>query len=215
MTEDSDEYDPSSPVYHYTSYNRGVEFCDDCESMMYGENKSWHCPSCGATKPLRNSVKATSETEEAQSDGKQNSKKYEGQGDVEERSTKDPSNDQDGRIENLRREAQESAVEEVSENATITRHQSPEYVRSQKIREYVLARADGICEGCGDPAPFTSKTGKPYLHAHHIHELSNGGSDTPDTVIALCPNCHYRVHHGEDGEEYNTELLKIVRELEQ
>lgn len=61
---------------------------------------------------------------------------------------------------------------------------------------------------------YSIKTGEPYLHAHHIHELSDGGSDTPDTVVGLCPNCHYRVHHGEDGDEYNQELLEIIQEKE-
>lgn len=75
-------------------------------------------------------------------------------------------------------------------------------------------RADGKCEACGGPAPFTSKTGEPYLHAHHIHELSEGGKDTIESVIALCPNCHYRVHHGKDGNEFNQDLLEIVHKLE-
>jgi len=77
-----------------------------------------------------------------------------------------------------------------------------------------MARADGVCEGCGEEAPFTSKTGDPYLHAHHIYELSDGGSDAPDTVIALCPNCHYRVHHGMNGDEYNKELRQKLDEIE-
>lgn len=115
----------------------------------------------------------------------------------------------------LREKAKENAVEEVSKNITTTTQQSkPQYNRSQAVKDYVKARAEGRCESCGDPAPFTSKTGEPYLHAHHIHELSDSGSDTPDTVIALCPNCHYRVHHGKDGEEYNQELREIVQEKE-
>ena len=35
-----------------------------------------------------------------------------------------------------------------------------------------------------------------------------------ESVIALCPNCHYRVHHGKDGDEYNRNLLKVVHNLE-
>lgn len=30
-------------------------------------------------------------------------------------------------------------------------------------------------------------------------------------IIALCPTCHRRVHHGEDGSAYNAE---VVAELE-
>lgn len=114
----------------------------------------------------------------------------------------------------LREKAEENAVEEIPEETTTVTHETPEYNRSTEIKKYVKARSDGVCEGCGEPAPFTSKTGEPYLHAHHVHELSNGGSDTPDTVIALCPNCHYRVHHGEDGEEFNQKLIQRLAKIE-
>lgn len=120
----------------------------------------------------------------------------------------------DTKLDDLRERAVENAVDLVPEAITTTSNQTQQYTRSSEVREYVLARADGVCEGCGAPAPFTSKTGEPYLHAHHIHELSDGGSDTPDTVVALCPNCHYRVHHGEDGGEYNADLLRIVQRIE-
>lgn len=113
----------------------------------------------------------------------------------------------------LRAAAEENATEDVSYDKETTK-QTSQYNRSSEVREYVMARADGQCEGCGEPAPFTSKTGDPYLHAHHVQELSEGGSDMPDTVIALCPNCHYRVHHGEDGDEYNRELKRKLSELE-
>jgi len=118
-------------------------------------------------------------------------------------------------IDQLRKDAEAAAITEVSQRTTTIQQSKPEYSRSPEVKQYVKARADGLCEGCGEPAPFISKTGEPYLHAHHINELSGGGSDTPDTVIALCPNCHYRVHHGEDGEEYNKELLAVVKEKEQ
>jgi len=114
----------------------------------------------------------------------------------------------------LREQAWKDAVEEVLESYTTTQQSSPEYTRSATIRKYVKARANGHCEGCGKQAPFVNRDGEPYLHAHHVHELSKGGKDTPDTVVALCPNCHYRVHHGKDGDEYNQELRRIVKSLE-
>ena len=120
----------------------------------------------------------------------------------------------ENKLNQLRKKAQESANKNVSKAATTSTPQ-PQYSRSSAIREYVMARADGRCEGCGEPSPFTSKTGEPYLHAHHIHELSDGGSDTPDTVIGLCPNCHYRIHHGQDGDEYNQMLLRKVKNIEE
>lgn len=114
-------------------------------------------------------------------------------------------------------EMRERAVKEGNDSPNKVeknRSSTDEYSRSSAVRDYVMARANGACEGCEEPAPFTSKTGEPYLHAHHIYELSDGGADTPDTVVALCPNCHYQVHHGRDGDEYNRELLKVVQKKE-
>src|SRR4051812_24177915 len=38
--------------------------------------------------------------------------------------------------------------------------------RSRAIRDYVLARAKGNCEGCEQHAPFRRSDGAPYLEAH-------------------------------------------------
>jgi hypothetical protein len=118
------------------------------------------------------------------------------------------------RLDHLREQAEKAAVEDIPKNSVATRPTSQQYSRSREVRQYVMARADGVCEGCEQPAPFRSKTGEPYLHAHHIFELATGGHDTPDTVIALCPNCHYRVHHGEDGDEYNQNLKQKLETIE-
>lgn len=88
------------------------------------------------------------------------------------------------------------------------------YLRSKAVKEYVLQRADGVCEGCGEEAPFITEQGRPYLEAHHIRRLSDGGPDHPRWVIALCPNCHRRVHHGRDGEEYNSQLAHQLGNIE-
>lgn len=69
-------------------------------------------------------------------------------------------------------------------------------VRSKVVREYVLARSGGRCESCEEEAPFFTALGQPYLEAHHIHKLSDGGPDHPAFVAALCPNCHRRAHWG-------------------
>lgn len=122
--------------------------------------------------------------------------------------------EEDINLRELRQEAKANAVEKVSAEAKVASSESPEYNRSEAVKRYAKARAAGVCEGCGAPAPFTSKTGEPYLHAHHVNELSDGGTDTIDSVIALCPNCHYRVHDGEDGKQYNKRLRRILQEIE-
>jgi 5-methylcytosine-specific restriction protein A len=88
------------------------------------------------------------------------------------------------------------------------------YLRSDDLKVYVLRRADGTCEGCDAPAPFVTKARRPYLEPHHTRRLSDGGPDDYHHVIALCPTCHRRVHHGEDGEPYNRELVGRLANIE-
>jgi 5-methylcytosine-specific restriction protein A len=88
------------------------------------------------------------------------------------------------------------------------------YQRSRDVRIYVLARANGICEGCGSPAPFLRGDGTPYLEPHHLRRVSDGGPDHPAHVIALCPNCHRRVHAGADGQSYNATLIHAMSRIE-
>jgi 5-methylcytosine-specific restriction protein A len=88
------------------------------------------------------------------------------------------------------------------------------YQRSEDIRVYVLGRAKGNCEGCRTAAPFVRKDGSPYLEPHHIRRVSDGGPDDPAFVIALCPNCHRRVHAGLDGAFYNAALLANMAAIE-
>ncbi|HEY6023237.1 MAG TPA: HNH endonuclease signature motif containing protein [Pseudolabrys sp.] len=83
-------------------------------------------------------------------------------------------------------------------------------VRSETIRQYVLARAKGICESCDGPAPFKTVIGAPYLEPHHIRRLTDGGPDDPMFMGAVCPNCHREIHHGEQGEIRNAELQKRI-----
>lgn len=88
------------------------------------------------------------------------------------------------------------------------------YERSRHVRDYVLARANGYCEGCGCQAPFLRVNGQPYLEPHHIRRVSDGGPDDPAFVIALCPTCHREVHHGQGGSTYNDTLLKKMPSIE-
>jgi 5-methylcytosine-specific restriction protein A len=68
------------------------------------------------------------------------------------------------------------------------------YERDPKIVEAALRRAGGICQLCEKEAPFMKKNNEPYLEVHHIVWLSKGGSDTLDNTVALCPNCHRKMH---------------------
>lgn len=86
--------------------------------------------------------------------------------------------------------------------------------RSDAVRDYVLARARGICESCGAGAPFVRPDGSSYLEPHHTRRLSDGGPDHPRHVGAVCPNCHREIHCGRDGNDRNLRLQETLRRLE-
>lgn len=107
-------------------------------------------------------------------------------------------------LQELRQEAEEAATDNpVRENVETS---SSQYRRSSKIKEYAMARAQGNCEFCGDPAPFVKPNDDPYLEEHHVDELGDGGADDPSLVAALCPECHREIHHGRHGPELNQKL---------
>lgn len=68
------------------------------------------------------------------------------------------------------------------------------YPRDPYVAELAKRRAGGHCQLCGAPAPFRAKDGRPFLEVHHIHWLARGGADTPQNTVALCPNCHRKMH---------------------
>ena len=71
------------------------------------------------------------------------------------------------------------------------------FVRNPDVAAEVLAQAAGVCGVCKCPAPFVRKSGgTPYLEVHHKKQLANGGEDTVENAIAVCPNCHRQAHYG-------------------
>ena len=68
------------------------------------------------------------------------------------------------------------------------------FLRNSYVVEYVKRRASGICDLCNLKALFSDGTGKPYLECHHLKWLADGGTDTIDNAVALCPNCHRKMH---------------------
>lgn len=71
---------------------------------------------------------------------------------------------------------------------------SKQYERNQDVVEYVKRKANGYCQLCGNKAPFKNKNDEPFLEVHHIKWLSNGGEDSIENAVALCPNCHRKMH---------------------
>lgn len=78
-------------------------------------------------------------------------------------------------------------------NNTYRKVTSKKYDRNELVKEYARRRAAGHCQLCDEPAPFESN-GVPFLEVHHVKWLAEGGPDTVDNVVALCPNCHRKMH---------------------
>lgn len=94
----------------------------------------------------------------------------------------------------LGKELEERAIESQSAQAIVRTTTTRTYQRNTFVTEFAKRRAKGICQLCNKPAPFNNKEGEPYLETHHIKWLSRGGSDTIDNTVALCPNCHKKIH---------------------
>jgi hypothetical protein len=81
------------------------------------------------------------------------------------------------------------------------------YVRDPNVIAWVLLVANGVCEACDQPAPFLNSEGDPFLEVHHVRPLGEGGPDVTENAVAICPNCHRRLHFGEDREAFRTETI--------
>ncbi|MCY1297930.1 HNH endonuclease [compost metagenome] len=91
-----------------------------------------------------------------------------------------------------RRERLASANRQPEQVVVLTRA----FRRNPDVIAEVLLQAGGICEGCGQSAPFQRSDGRPYLEVHHRRRLADGGEDTVENAMALCPNCHRERHYG-------------------
>lgn len=83
--------------------------------------------------------------------------------------------------------------------------------RDPAVTEYVKRKANGICDLCQDPAPFIDENEKPYLECHHVKYLAKGGYDSISNAVALCPNCHRKMHSlnlNTDKQKLNLRITK-------
>jgi len=93
-----------------------------------------------------------------------------------------------------KRKAHLTAAPKKPERLTVT---TTVFRRNPYVVAEVLERAAGKCEHCEQPAPFEKRAdGEPYLEVHHKIRLADDGDDTVENAVALCPNCHRRVHFG-------------------
>jgi len=87
------------------------------------------------------------------------------------------------------------------------------FIRDPNVIAWVLLTAAGKCEACGDPAPFLREDGEPYLEVHHVRPLGEGGPDSADNAVGICPTCHRRFHHGADRDRFRRNTIKKVTRL--
>lgn len=87
------------------------------------------------------------------------------------------------------------------------------YERDPHVVAWIIGNSKGICESCSEPSPFKKSDGLFYLEVHHLKRLADGGSDTVNNAIAVCPNCHREFHYGEDRELKLRDAYKRIRRL--
>lgn len=98
-------------------------------------------------------------------------------------------------------------------NPSITNHSINQYQRDAKVKAWILKNAHGKCENCNQKAPFNAFDGTPYLEVHHVRSLADGGPDTVENTIAVCPNCHKELHYGKNAEKLIERLYENIERL--
>jgi 5-methylcytosine-specific restriction endonuclease McrA len=94
----------------------------------------------------------------------------------------------------LSEEELEARIAEASEVPSVQQTIGHRFIRNMNVAELTKKRAKGKCQLCKKEAPFKDTLGDPFLEVHHIVWLSEGGKDTLSNTVALCPNCHRKVH---------------------
>ena len=89
------------------------------------------------------------------------------------------------------------------------------YERDPRITGLVKLAAKGKCDLCKKKGPFMDRViDFPFLETHHVEWLSRGGKDSIANTVALCPNCHRKMHHVDDKDDM-VKLSKIAKKREE
>jgi 5-methylcytosine-specific restriction protein A len=107
-------------------------------------------------------------------------------------------------------------AKELEENPTTLslniKPRTPQPRRRKRAKDIVIARAQGSCENneCTGMPPDVKNDGTPIFQVDHIIQLSEGGPDQPDNMIALCPNCHSAKTLGKNKNKMTARLKAIA-----
>lgn len=87
---------------------------------------------------------------------------------------------------------------------------SIQFYRNPAIPVLIKRKAEGKCDLCNNLGPFILKNNH-FLECHHIDWLSRGGEDSIENAVALCPNCHRKMHNVENKNDIDK--LKEIAQL--
>lgn len=97
---------------------------------------------------------------------------------------------------------------------------STSYKRDPNVSKEALRRAGYKCEINPSHTTFIVKAGHQFVEAHHLIPMAAQDDfeyslDVPENVVALCPNCHRKIHHGilEDKLTLFKSLFKMRKEI--
>jgi hypothetical protein len=86
--------------------------------------------------------------------------------------------------------------------------------RDPKVKAWIIKNANGKCECCGVDG-FIKEDGNIFLEVHHLRLLAENGSDTLQNAVALCANCHRKLHYAKNKEEMRKGLIKKIDRLQE
>jgi len=86
------------------------------------------------------------------------------------------------------------------------------FERDPKVIAWTIQNAHGLCECCQEPA-FIKGDGAAYLEVHHLRPLAEDGSDTIANTVAVCANCHRKLHFSADKIDIRKELIQKIQRL--
>lgn len=72
-----------------------------------------------------------------------------------------------------------------------TKHRHP---LDKDLKAETLVRDGYKCVCCGSGEGLPIKYAISILQSHHIISVGNGGPDTKENIITVCPNCHTLIH---------------------
>lgn len=91
------------------------------------------------------------------------------------------------------------------------------YKRSEAKAKRSLILANYKCDLDPSHQSFITKNGKPYMEAHHLIPLNaqddfDNSLDVDANIVCLCPNCHRKLHFGENIHSELSKLFKLREE---